>query len=317
MKVSSRRATTAVFVGLGALAGVALAARRLARGRGADRSSTMRHGVSDGMEYAVIGDGPKTLLHLPGGPGSETTTGSGARFTARHLAPYAAAGYTVWNVDRRRNMPAGHSIADMADDHAAFIRDRLGGRADVVIGTSYGGLIALYLAANHPELVGRVVLAGSAATITPWGRDVDLRWARARAEHRFGAAGAIMLEYVLPDPRWAALRRGPLVGRMFAGSHVPEDDLIVEGEAELAFDARDVLPRIQAPVLVLSGTTDRFFPPTVVEETAALIPDCTVVQYRGGHFTASMTRRAPGDVAAWTEGRETPTRPKASASSSS
>ncbi len=306
MNVPSRRAAALAVGAFGALGGAAVAARQLNRRLAGGPAVALSHGVSDGMEHVILGAGPRTLLHLPGGPGSETTTGSGARFTARRLAPYTAAGYTVWNVDRRRNMPVGHSIPDMADDHAAFIRDRLGGRADVVIGTSYGGLVALCLAADHPELVGRLVLAASAATITPWGRDVDLRWARARAEHRDADAGATMLEYVLPDRRWAPLRHrlGPVVGRMFAGSRLPDGDLIVEAEAELVLDARDVLPRIQAPVLILSGTGDRFFPPTVVEETAALIPDCTVVRYRRGHLMASMNRRAADDVAAWA-GRDT------------
>ncbi|OJV82390.1 MAG: hypothetical protein BGO37_05325 [Cellulomonas sp. 73-92] len=305
MAVSSRRTALLALVALGAL-GAAVAARRLVRGR-RDASVAMSRGVFDGMGYTVLGTGPTTLLHLPGGPGSDTTSGSGARFTARQLAPFAAAGYTVWNVDRRRDMPAGHSIADMADDHAAFIRAKLGGRADVVLGRSYGGLVALYLAADHPDLVGRLVLTASAATITPWGKDVDLRWARARAEHRYADAGAIMLEYPLPGRAWAPARRrlGPLVGRMFADSAVPDGDLVVEGEAEAAFDARDVLGRIQAPVLVLSGTKDRFFPPTIVEETAALIPDCTVVRYPGGHLRASMNGHAADDVATWVSGRRT------------
>lgn len=304
MNVSSRRAAVLALVGLGAV-GAAVVARRAAQGGGS--SGAMSHGVFDGMGYTVLGAGPTSLLHLPGGPGSDTTSGSGARFTARQLAPFAAAGYTVWNVDRRRDMPAGHSIADMADDHAAFIRAKLDGRADVVMGTSYGGLVALYLAADHPELVGRVVLAASAATITPWGKDVDLRWARARAERRYAEAGAILLEYPLPAARWAPLRRrlGPLVGRMFADSDVPDGDLVVEGEAEAAFDARDVLPRIQAPVLILSGTRDHFFPPDVVEETAALLPDCTVVRYRGGHLRTSMNGHAADDVTAWVTDRVT------------
>jgi pimeloyl-ACP methyl ester carboxylesterase len=37
-------------------------------------------------------------------------------------------------------MPAGHSVADMADDVAQAIAD-LGRRVDLVVGESYGGMI--------------------------------------------------------------------------------------------------------------------------------------------------------------------------------
>lgn len=282
-------------IGLAALGG-GLLARSVMRREPPDQ----RHGVADnGMEYVVMGEGPRHLLYIQGGPGSEVS-GFETTVIARHVAPYVAAGYTAWVVTRRRGMPPGYSVADMADDHAEFIRDHLDGRADLVLGTSYGGFILAYLAANHSELLRRAVLCYSGATITQRGKEVDLNWARARAERRLGAAGAIMLEFFLPTDRWAPVRRalGPLVGRLLAGSQVPAGDLLVEGEAESAYDARDVMPDIQVPVLLLSGTTDLFFPPSIVDETAALIPDCTVIRYPGGHFGA-MNAHIPPDVLAW------------------
>lgn len=115
---------------------------------------------SSGMDYVVLGDGRRTLLSIPGGPGSDIPTGPLGRLTERESRPYVDAGYAVWTVTRRRNMPPGHTVADMADDYADFIRGRLGGSVDVVLGTSYGGMIAMHLAAQHPGLVGSVVLAG-------------------------------------------------------------------------------------------------------------------------------------------------------------
>ncbi|MCD2444157.1 alpha/beta hydrolase [Agromyces sp. SYSU K20354] len=266
--------------------------------------STPRVSVTaNGMEYTVLGHGRKTILFIPGGPGSEIPTGGLARRgILAQLQPYAEAGYTVWQVCRRRNMPEGHTVADMADDYARFIRDELGGHVDIVIGESYGGMIAIYLAAEHAALIGRVVLALAAATITERGRELDLRWARARAEGRFGDAGAIALEYVLPGDEMAGLRRrlGPLVGRMFASSHTPPDDLIVEAEAEAAFDAQAVLGHIAVPVLLLCGDNDQFFTPDIVRETAAGIPDCTLVWFEGmGHVRAAMSGRLPREILAW------------------
>ena len=292
-----------VAVGAAAVAVVALAVlgRRPARSR---PTVPRRSGVSsNGMEYLALGDGPRTLLFLPGGPGSEIPTGAMAGLMTRQHAPFVRAGYTVWIVTRRRGMPATHTVSDMADDHAQFVEEMLGGHVDLVVGESYGGMIAQYLAARHPSHVGRVVLALAAATISEEGKDLDVRWATARGEGRYAQAGEVFLEYVVPGPGRAWVRRvlGPVAGQLFARSTVPAQDLLVEARAEAAFDARDVLSHIRAPVLILCGDEDEFFSPAAVQETADLIPDATVRFYEGkNHMRAAMSGRIPADVLAWT-----------------
>ena len=105
----------------------------------------------NGMEYLTWGDGPRTLLSILGGPGSFVPTGTMARMLVRQSRPYVAAGYTNWIVTRRRDMPADHGIADMADDYAQLVTEEFGGRVDLVVAESFGGMIAQYLAARHPN----------------------------------------------------------------------------------------------------------------------------------------------------------------------
>jgi len=264
-----------------------------------------RTGTSaNGIEYWVAGAGPKTMLQLQGGPGSQIQGGWMRRLMVAGMKPYLRAGYQVWQVTRARHMPPGHTVADMADDYARFIREQMGGRVDVVYGLSYGGMIALYLAANHPDLVGRVVLAFSAATVTDAGKDLDARIARASAEGRHTDAGAAGLEFMLPGERWRPVRRvlAWLAGRVFAPTSVPPGDLLVELDAELAFDGREAAGRIQAPVLLLAAGEDIFFSPEIIEQTAELIPDCTVVTYPGfTHMQGGTSSRTPADVLAWLE----------------
>jgi pimeloyl-ACP methyl ester carboxylesterase len=169
---------------------------------------------------------------------------------------------------------------------------------------SYGGLIAQYIAAEHPATAERVVLALAAATITPWARDVDRRMAVARAEGRMDDAALAMSEYLFPNPGQSRQRRlvAPLMRGMFTDEQVPSGDLLVEADAEVAFDARAVLPQIGLPVLVLSAQEDLFFPREVVQETVDLIPDCTWIEYEGiGHLRAVGSGRLAEDIAAFAQ----------------
>ncbi|TFV67056.1 UNVERIFIED_ORG: alpha/beta hydrolase [Bacillus sp. AZ43] len=259
----------------------------------------------NGMEYLTWGSGPRTLLSIQGGPGSFLPTGSLARMLVRLHRPLVAAGFTVWIVTRRRHMPAGHGIADMADDYAQLIADEFGGRVDLVVGESYGGLVAQHLAARHPGSLSRVALVIAGCEVSAWGKDVDSRLAAALARRDPTACGMAFGEYVLPDERLRPLRRvlAPLVGRaLFAEEQCPPADVLTELRAELAFDSRDVLPAIAVPVLMISGSRDRFFPPAVIDETAALIPDCRVVRYRGkGHLGAGTDKRVARDLLAFAD----------------
>jgi pimeloyl-ACP methyl ester carboxylesterase len=219
--------------------------------------------------------------------------------------PIVDAGFTVWILTRRRGMPVGHTIADMADDVAKAIGDERDGKVEVVVGVSFGGLIAQYLAANHPDRVGRVVLAMAGCEVSPLVKDLDLRLAQALSVGDRTGAGEAFVELLLPRGRpgllsWAL---APLVGLMFAGAGASGEDPLIEGRAEAAFDSRSVLQRITVPVLLIAGDRDLAFPKEVIEETARLIPDCTLVWYEGlGHVRAVRSSRLPHDIVAFANG---------------
>jgi pimeloyl-ACP methyl ester carboxylesterase len=228
------------------------------------------------------------------------------RMVRRMLDQYAKAGYAVWVVTRRRHMPAGHTIAGMADDYAQVINQEFGGRVDLVVGESYGGLIGQYLAACHPGRFGHMALVGAGLAEVPgWAADVDSRWGAALARGDTAGAGTVAVaEYLLPAKpvRWLRLLIGPIFGRfMFAGFDCPPGDILVESQAEAAFDSRAVLPRINAPVLLICGDRDRFIPTDAAEETAKLIPGCTLIWHKGGHLRVGSSRRVAQDVLAFVD----------------
>lgn len=298
----------AIVLGVGA--GLVIAAAATAK-RTRDQPKPVRGSFANGMGYIASGDGPKRMLFIMGGPGSAVPSEREARMMAGSIAPYLEDGYSVWAVTRRRNMPAGATIADMAGDYAHIIENELGGKVDVVVGEELGGMIALQLAADHPDLLGLLALIRTAWRITEIGRDVDGRFGEALSAGRYSEAGTTALEEVIPEATWTWLRHllGPMIGRWLAGRDYDLPGVLVEARAERAFDGRDVLPRINVPAILVAGNNDRVFAKDDVEETARLIPDCTLVQYEGtsGVRTAASPR-VPRDVLAFVHRRAPTTR---------
>ena len=299
-----RRGTTLALVAGGTLAVVAgsAVARSRIRGRGAAIPKPVTGIFPNGMAYLRWGTGPKTLLWIPGGPGNTVPSGMFlSRVLLRAARPLVEDGYTLWVVARKQNMPKGHAMADMAEDYAGLIADKLGGKVDLVVGVSFGGMVGLYLAARHPGRFGHIVISVAGYELGERGKTLDYDFAKLPSEGRNGEASALMIRHMAPRLRVPAVARvlGAVMGRLMLGSTHPyfASDVMVEAEAEVTYDAREILPGISVPVLLVCGDEDLYFPKEVYEETARLIPDCTLRMYEGiGHVGAVRDARFPRDV---------------------
>jgi pimeloyl-ACP methyl ester carboxylesterase len=221
----------------------------------------------------VMGEGqPVLLLHGWGGRIESMQR------VAERLAPL---GYQVHNIDlpgfgRSAIPPETWGIADYARLVVHYL-DQVGLKPVSVIGHSFGGRIAIVLGADHPEYVGKMVLADSAGVLTPPTTTQRTRQAL------FRAANAILS---LPG-LGAYQKRLRQWGRNRFGS----EDLRTAGPLEPIFRRvirEDLLPRaatIKAPTLLIWGDRDqdtRLWQGQVLEKT---IPDAGLVVFRGaGHF---------------------------------
>lgn len=199
--------------------------------------------------------------------------------------------YTIYLVGRKPGLPPGYSLQDMADDYAAMIREEFGAPVDV-IGESTGGSIAHYFAADHPDLLRRLVLHSTAYTLGSAGKAVQLRLRNLARQRRWRAAYAAIFGFMLPQHGVMGVLSRLVVwlGSLVAGTFfAPQDpsDLVVTIEAEDTFDFRDRLAEITAPTLVVAGDQDPFYPPELIRKTAAGIPHARLILYEGkGHGAA-------------------------------
>jgi pimeloyl-ACP methyl ester carboxylesterase len=242
----------------------------------------------NGLPYNRVGDGPRTLVVFQGGT-FENKPSSG--LMAQILVnPYKflEKDFTIYVVTRRPGLPGGYSLKNMADDYATMIRDEFGGPVDV-LGVSTGGSIVQHFAADHPDLVRKLIIHSSAYTLSAWAKSLQLRVAALARQRQWRAAYAAELSPTLTyggamryiaRPVWWL---GILFAGMFAAPADPSD-LVVTIEAEDKHDFKDRLGQITAPTLVIAGDQDPFYSEALFRETAEGIPNARLILYKGmGH----------------------------------
>jgi len=240
------------------------------------------------IPFVRFGSGPKTLLVWSGGPGNNISKGIAFNMMTKGLKPLADA-YTITMLTRRSGLKEGYTTRRMSGDYADLIRDEYGGRVDLIIGISYGGIVAQHFAADHPDLCQRVVLLMAAHKVSESGLQLDLKFAELLNQNKPRQAYALIAEVLTTSRLGLAVMRpflwllGPtLIGK----DNTPtfRHDVRIEAQAEANHDPLQSLGRIRIPVLLLCGDQDPYFPIDFYRETADLIPGATLKVYPGkGH----------------------------------
>jgi pimeloyl-ACP methyl ester carboxylesterase len=201
------------------------------------------------------------------------------------------------------------SIEGNAEVLADLISER-GAAPATVVGHSYGGGVAIVLAATRPELVAGLVLVGSIGRADSL-NVLDRLLAAPVLGETLSAAGLFTLGRVLPKLRNVAGTRRHVVlewlraslpddrydhvsaprGRQVWRSFVAEQRALIREISSV----EAALASVRAPTIVISGAWDLVVPPSVSTSIATAIPGSKLVTVaRTGHF---VPRDAPDVVA--------------------
>ena len=220
-----------------------------------------------GLPYNRLGRGPRPLVIFQGLTFENKPQPGMASWMYRFLGE----DYTVSNVLRRPGLPQGYTLADMAADYAVMIRDEFGGPVDV-LGVSTGGSIVQHFAADHPDLVRRLVIHSSAHRLSDPAKAAQLEMGRLAGQRRWRDAWAVLLRFTLGQSRRARLQAWLASAILSVSKPADPSDLIITLLAEDQFAFRDQLARITAPTLVIAGDRDPFYTPALFRETAPASP---------------------------------------------
>ena len=224
----------------------------------------------DEIGWRVTGAGPTALVILPG-------TLSNAAQLDRLASGLAGPGdLTVHAIDRRGMgtsrlaRPTPLDVDVHVRDLVAYLDARGIARA-IAVGVSFGGVVALELAARHPERIQALVAweppYGPLADEATQARFETLAAATAEAHRRGGPAAAAetFLRAVAGDVAWDRL---PERARAFLAR---EGDGALTDSALVGLDA-DGLEHVSAPTSILTGTASEPFYPPIADALVARIP---------------------------------------------
>lgn len=236
------------------------------------------------------------LVYLPGLAFSHALPTGLARLAERSLFGPLACRHRVHWLGRRPDVPDGFTIADFAQDCAAFLRSRVDHPLDVV-GMSTGGFLGLQLALDHPELVRRLVVIGAGSRLTEAGATFERQLLEALEGGRTAAAWRVLGADVAPNRAFA--RPAAAVAGALGPFMSPDDlrDAAATARADLAFDLTAQLGSIHVPTLFVSGCRDKAFDAELARATWSGIPYAELLLLpHTGHLGSAMHPRAAARI---------------------
>ena len=204
------------------------------------------------MYYAKFGRGKKLMVMIPG---LNIVDMNG---TANNLAYFYrrfAKDFTVYVFDRRKGRDPECTLRSMAEDLADALNS-LGIEKAYVTGVSQGGMIAQYLAAEHPGLVEKLVLGVTAARTNPLMLEAVDEWLVMAEKGDLQAVLTQSYDKMYNEKQMKRYRR--LIPFMMKFTKCMSIERFADhARAIYSLDSFGILDKIKCPVLVLGAELDK------------------------------------------------------------
>lgn len=229
------------------------------------------------MDYICFGTGQRILVMLPG-------LGDGLRSVKGTALPMAlmyrefCKDFTVYAFSRKNELPQGYTTRDMAQDQAMAM-EQLGIRKADVFGVSMGGMIAQYIAIDHPEKVNKLILTVTSARPNPSLTESIHEWVACAKRNDHTAfmdsnVRRIYSEAYYRRNKWLV----PIMGKLTKPKSYIR--FFIQADACLTHAAYDNLHQIKIPTLVIGGEKDKVLGGTPSGEIASQIDGAELLMYK-------------------------------------
>lgn len=189
--------------------------------------------------------------------------------------------FTVYVFDRRKVLPQGFSMNQMAEDIYYALKE-LGVKSTSVYGASQGGMIGMLLALSHPEFVESLALCSTLSRTEELTDTVCSKWLHAAKAHDVVSLNTLFLDYVYSDAFKDSIKDS-IPALLEQGTAEDCDRFVTMVEAMKGFDIYDELGKIKCPVLVLCDEQDKVISSERGKEIAAKCNGKLVVYNQFSH----------------------------------
>ena len=234
------------------------------------------------MDYFQFGNGKETLVILPG-----LSLQSVMNFADMVAEAYQllADNFTVYVFDRRKELPSSYSVEMMAQDTVKVFRALSLNRVNL-FGASQGGMIAMRIAIEQPELIQKLILGSTSAHVEKAQYKTVEKWIQLARNGKKTELNLAMGKFLYPKDVFEQLRE--LLSE--AAKFVTDADLhrfIIFAKGLKGFDTTIDLEKIACPVFVIGSMDDQVLGAAATERIAEHLskrPDFALYMYEGyGH----------------------------------
>ena len=204
------------------------------------------------MDYIVFGKGEKTFVIIPGlsvhsvMPLKDSIAEAYKDFTEE---------YTVYLFDRPKNLEEGCTIEDLAEATSQAMIN-LGIENADIFGASQGGMIAQYIAIDHPELVHKLILGSTLSKHNETFSTVGQKWVEL-AENKDEQGLLENFVDVVYSQATLDQYRDTLIESNKGITDEEYARFIILAKSCLTFDCYDKLDQIKCDVLILGCEGDK------------------------------------------------------------
>lgn len=190
--------------------------------------------LTGGLPYRAVGQGSPLIYFPPFAPYRTLTTGLSRWIEVGILRRFARGGFRVYAINRRPDLATHTTIQDLAEQYAAAIMKHFPLPVDM-LGFSTGGAIALTFAADHPQLLHRLVLASAAHRLSAVAWEACRKAAERAEAHDVRGFQAAMAPTAAQSKvaQAAAAAFGWLLAPLTVGKHWNPSDAVITLRADM------------------------------------------------------------------------------------
>ena len=235
------------------------------------------------MDYFKFGTGPRTLVLIPG-LSIQSVMGAANTVEAEYSAKIKDA-FTVYVFDRRKEIPDNYSIHEMARDTVAAFKE-LNLKDICLFGASQGGMIAMVIAIEYPELVNKLVLGSTSSHIKESQSEVLNKWIELARAHDAHTLYQSFAKEIYP-PKIYEEYKDYFADVSNSVTTRELDKFVIMAKSILGFDISSDVKKIKCPTLAIGVFEDAVLDSDATMEIAENLdyrPDFKLYMYIGyGH----------------------------------